>query len=409
MPQITIDLSGINDIVLPVFKPLLYDQNPVILMRGSRGSGKSYFWAQEIVYRILADLNTCKHNIIVLRKWSEHCDKSVVKQIKKVISDWGINELVSHNKVEKSFTFPRGSQIVCMGANDPERLKSITDVTSLVLEEATEFSGDDFATLDLSMRGDHGTYLQSILSFNPINISNWVYTKFYEHGQLPGVTYHHSTFRDNPYVGKNYSERIESLCGQNDYLRRVLMEGEWGAVKGLIYDPSQWTIARPERLEGESIYGLDFGWNHPTALVQATRINDDTFYLKELVYASELTNIELIGRMQTMDIGRKYIYADGARPEIIEEIFKARFNIHPADKKPGSVWSGITFCKRFKFILDPESTNLIDEFRSYSWKVNKQGVTLDEPIKEKDDACDAVRYGIFTHLNKKVYNYGLVA
>jgi phage terminase large subunit len=397
MPNIHIDLSHTKDVILPTFYPLLHDTNPIMLLRGGRGSGKSYLWAEKIIYRILHDLNDCRHNIVVLRKWSEHCDRSVVKQIQRVIDDWRIGSLVSYNKIEKTFRFPQGSQIICLGANDPERLKSITDITSLVLEEATEFTDNYFVTIDLSMRGTPGTYLQTMMSFNPVNINCWVYQRFYKNGPQPGVTYHHSTYLDNPHNGPGYKARLDRICGENEYLKDVLINGEWGAVSGLIFSPNQWSIGKPDRLESENAYGLDFGWSNPTALIQVNRINEDTFYLKELVYSPELHNPELIGRMQTMGIGDQYIYADGARPEHIEEIYQAGFNIYPADKRPGSVWAGLTFCKRFKYIIDPESTNLIDEFRVYSWKKNKQGDTLEEPIKENDHAADAVRYVLFSH------------
>ena len=43
-----------------------------------------------------------------------------------------------------------------------------------------------------------------------------------------------------------------------------------------------------------------------------------------------------------------------------------------------------------------ESINIWKEYRLYSWKTDKDRI-LDEPVKENDDALDALRYAVYSH------------
>ena len=43
------------------------------------------------------------------------------------------------------------------------------------------------------------------------------------------------------------------------------------------------------------------------------------------------------------------------------------------------------------------SVNFMSELRGYCWKLDKNGVPLDVPVKYKDHLIDACRYAVFTH------------
>ena len=52
--------------------------------------------------------------------------------------------------------------------------------------------------------------------------------------------------------------------------------------------------------------------------------------------------------------------------------------------------------------VTPDSSNLIKEIRSYKWKLDKDGkIHPDEvPVKFNDHGLDAMRYAIYTKLNR---------
>jgi phage terminase large subunit len=171
--------------------------------------------------------------------------------------------------------------------------------------------------------------------------------------------------------------------------------GLWGKLENIIY--SNWEVVReyPESYD-EVIYGLDFGFNNPTALIEI-RIKDKQLYLREIIYLTGLTNNQLIEKLKVENI-KGSIYADSAEPARIEEIRQAGFNIYPAVK---DVLDGIDFVKRYKLHIY-NSENIVKEISQYSYKKDKNGNVLEEPIKYLDHTLDGIRYGIFTHLNKSI-------
>jgi phage terminase large subunit len=142
------------------------------------------------------------------------------------------------------------------------------------------------------------------------------------------------------------------------------------------------------------IYGLDFGYNNPTALVKVG-IKDSEFYLEEKIHQSKLVNADVIELIKGMNVSANTpIYCDSAEPNRIEEIKRAGFNSLTSDK---SVKDGIDFCKRQKYYTLASNANLNKEWAGYSYAKDKSGLVIDEPVKFKDHFPDAIRYAVFTH------------
>jgi len=58
-----------------------------------------------------------------------------------------------------------------------------------------------------------------------------------------------------------------------------------------------------------------------------------------------------------------------------------------------------------RLFVTRDSTNLISELQSYRWKKDKNGNILEEPVKDMDDACDALRYCIHTQESAYKINF----
>jgi phage terminase large subunit len=84
------------------------------------------------------------------------------------------------------------------------------------------------------------------------------------------------------------------------------------------------------------------------------------------------------------------IYCDYARPEIMQELSRAKYRTYKANK---DVSDGINTMKSKKIYITPSSINLLNEYKLYSWK-EKQNEISDEPIKLNDDGMDAMRYAL---------------
>ena len=63
-------------------------------------------------------------------------------------------------------------------------------------------------------------------------------------------------------------------------------------------------------------------------------------------------------------------------------------------KGADSIRHGITAMKAKKQYLTPRSSNLQKEFSSYSWKQDRNGRWLPEPIDMFQHGIDAIRYRI---------------
>jgi phage terminase large subunit len=145
------------------------------------------------------------------------------------------------------------------------------------------------------------------------------------------------------------------------------------------------------------VYGLDFGYNHPTALMRVYWCDND-IYIEPVIYESYLTTTMLIEKLQAMGIEQTVtIMADYSRPEIIQEMNIAGFDVQNANKV---VKKGIDNVKTFG-VFCQDHKDLKREYENYKWKKIGDFIT-DEPVKLFDDAMDAVRYAT-THIRQEYY------
>jgi len=136
------------------------------------------------------------------------------------------------------------------------------------------------------------------------------------------------------------------------------------------------------------VYGLDFGYQHPTALVKVWYIEDER-YIEEVIYSPLLSSQKLVDKMISKKISREAeIVADHARPEMIADIREAGFYVLNANK---SVDAGIESVRKCKVYVSEKSVNVIRENKKYKYK-KINGIVTDVIYKFNDDAMDAIRY-----------------
>jgi len=230
------------------------------------------------------------------------------------------------------------------------------------------------------------------LDFNPVDEASWVYDVSDKEGNL----LIHSTYKNNPFLPKEQVDEIESLKDADENLWKVFGLGLRGSSQEIIY--THWKHAEFPA-DCEVVYGVDFGYNVPSAVVKIG-FKEGCSYVKEELYETKLTTGDLIERMKGLNIQRSdELFCDNAEPKTIEELKRAGFNAKPAEK---DVYAGIQKVKSMPLFVSPDSSNLIKELRSYKWKLDKDGkIHPDEvPVKFNDHACDAMRYGIYTKLNR---------
>jgi len=210
------------------YKPYLNDEAPILNLFGSAGSGKSVFASQKIVLRMLTEP---RHKFLAVRKFYGTLRNSCYEELKAVIY---------RAKIEKYFTFglsplgvtckSTGSTVIFRGIDDPEKIKSISGITGLWIEEANELSSDEFDQLQLRLRGETPYYKQTIVTFNPVVETHWLKLRYFDNN-LEGVTSIKTTFLDNAFVGPEYRDKLTQLKFTNPAYYRVYALGEWGLIQ----------------------------------------------------------------------------------------------------------------------------------------------------------------------------------
>ena len=384
----------IND----VYVPLVINRSRYLVLNGGSDSGKSWFCAQKIMIRIQAKNSkgiVPRQGFLVLRTTGPTARDSVWQLFKQVILEYGIKCHV--NETQMRITFANGSFILCKGLDEIQKLKSIAGITSVWIEEAIEFSLNEFLEIDRRVRAVHNTYVQIILSFNPTDYNHWLRTLFFEgvneyYDQATVLT---TTIEDNKFAKSEDFKALDRI--QDEGQRNIYRKGQWAVLKNLVYTNWDVTADYPETWD-QLVYGMDFGYNDPNVLVEV-RIKDQEVYVKELIYKSEMHNADFISECEKVIADRyAYIFADPSRPEYIEEFYQKRFNCKPARNE---VLKGIDCVKRYRLHIEKNSTNLLKEIKGYKWKEDKNGNVLDSPVDFLNHGADAARYAIFTYLDRQ--------
>lgn len=385
-----------------IFYPLLEDRHRYLVLCGGRGSGKSEFAARKIFYRAQVEGD---HRFLILRKVRKTCGVSVIKVFQRLLSENAVD--YNYNKSDHVIMWqaPDGTanELLFDGLDEPEKIKSIKGITSMWIEETTEFTEKEFVEVDLCLREPGPLYKQIIMSFNPDEaLAPWLKKRFFDSID-PDAFVHVSTIKDNPVfeMREAYSKQLSLLTDETR--RKIYLYGIWAAIKGRIYD---WdTQVLPANVD-EIWYGGDFGYSvNPATLIKIYRKADE-YWLEELFYETGLTNQDIGARMVLTEKGTNTLsinpklpsYWDSAEMKSIEELYRLGINALPALKGPDSVRSGIDFLKCQKIHIVPGSMNIIREAGRYNWREDKNSNPLPEPVKFDDHAMDAARYGIVTHM-----------
>jgi len=233
------------------------------------------------------------------------------------------------------------------------------------------------------------------MTFNPV--PSWLKTYFFDEHKEEDVAILQTTYKDNPFLDREYIQMLEELQEQDETYYRIYTLGEFAEPEHLIYTKYNVEDRAPDSFD-EVIYGLDFGYNNPTACLRIG-IKDQEIWILDELYRTHLTNADLIDLLKEFVREKAApIYCDSAEPQRIEEIQRAGFNAWPSAK---DVKLGIDFVKRQKLHILRSCENTLKEIRMYKWKEDAKGNILDEPVKFMDHCADALRYAVYTHLHER--------
>lgn len=359
---------------------------------GGAGSGKSHFIAQKIIGKAL----TQERKVLIMRKVGATIKDSVWQLILDTLSTLGLLQFCNLNKSTFTIELPSGSVILFKGMDDSEKIKSITGITDIWVEEATEFAEEDIEQLNLRLRANADS-LQMLFSFNPVSKANWVYRRWFADGVeiTSDTTIHKSTYKDNKFLPEEYIATIEKMAQTNPTYYRIYALGEFASLDKLVFN--NWSIGTVEDTASwDLLCGLDFGFvNDPTAFI-VSFVNDNTLYIDREMVQKGLLNNQIAIAISELGFAKSTIIGDSAEQKSIEELKRSGlYRIYPASKGQGSILQGIQKLQQYNIIVNPRCEHTIVELQNYAWKKDRQsGEYVNEPIDEFNHCIDALRYSL---------------
>ncbi len=387
-----------------VYDKLLHMNCRYFIIYGGRRSSKSWSTSQLIVRQAL---EFRPRRVCVLRKFATSIRNSVWERVKGAITEQIPLRMCEINKSERRITLPGESEILFVGADDVEKLKSIEDVGTYWLEEATEFTEHDFDVIDAGMSSACVPAPQIYLTFNPVpqiaGYQHWLQERFlgveHELGvpRVDGNTCVLRTwYKDNHMCPQETIDLLEGYKETNPALYKMWALGEFSLLEGSIL--RDWDVVPSVPAHAQFAgYAIDFGYAHDPAAVVAVWRHRRELWVEQRVYATGLTNPDLSAAMESVGIDRYAdIVADCAEPKSIEELRRLGWQVTPAQK------IGKTFKRSAALYMQGLTVHVLEdspdfqrECATWSWRQDKEGHVLPLVADGNDHCIDALIYRVY--------------
>lgn len=374
----------------PLFQPARYK-----VFYGGRGGGKSWCFARVLLMLALQR----KIRVLCAREFQVSIADSVHRLLCDQISALGLEGRYSITKTQ--ITSALGSEFIFKGLHhNAQEIKSLEGVDICWVEEAQSVSRESWDLLIPTIR-KQGSEIW--ISFNPGLPDDETWKRFVLNPPQDAVVVKVG-WEDNPWFP-------ETLRGEMEYCRSIDPEAFahiWGGEPRVISE-AQVFRGRYEVTPFETpadarfFHGVDWGFaKDPTALVRLF-VRDGCLYLDAEAYGVGVELDELPQLFDSIPTSRKWpVKADAARPETISFMCRKGFRVSAAKKWAGSVEDGVALLKGFRRIyIHPRCTHAADEFRLYSYKVDKNnGDVLPVIVDAHNHIIDAARYALDGYVKK---------
>lgn len=335
-----------------------------------------------------------------------------------------------------AFLYSNGSSISLGGMDKPDKVMS-TEYDWIYVIEASEVSVESLEKLSSRLRnGRLNGWHQLALDSNPQQPTHPIKIEC-DQGRMLML---HSRHEDNPRyfdkagqltaAGREYMGVLDALTGVR-YLR--LRKGIWAAAEGVIFDEFNSALHVVDRFEVPTdwrrVWAVDFGYVHPFVWQDWALDPDGAMVLVREIHRTKRLvedHARDIKQMTAHDPRPYAIYCDHdaedratlerhlgkvtrpANKNVSEglQATAARFRIggngRPRIKimrdgvvhgrtTPDAPDTPPTWNADPELISSKQPTCLADEIPGYVWEDGKK---KEQPLKDRDDSCDALRYAV---------------
>lgn len=239
-----------------------------------------------------------------------------------------------------------------------------------------------------------------VFDTNPDNPEHWLKKEYIDSDSENIISYH---FRldDNTFLTERYIKNIKESTPSGMFYDRDI-EGLWVTGEGVVYqdfDRNKHYFDDCSNIKFKRKFaGVDWGYSHYGSIVVIGESFDKKFYLiEEHAYQfKEIDDWVEIAKSVKTRHGDITFYCDSARPEHVDRFYRERLNAVNANKERiAGIEQVARLFKQDSLFIISKVKRFKEEIYNYVWD-DKTG----DAIKEYDDVLDALRYAIYSYMNR---------
>lgn len=378
-----------------VFEPLL----PHARFKGAHGgrsSGKSHFFAENLIDECIRIPGTRAVCIREIQRTLEHSSKRLIED---KIAAMRVSR--KFNITDKKIETPGGGVIIFEGMQNhtADSMKSLEGFRIAWADEAHRLSSYSLGLLRPTIRSP-GSELW--FSWNPKGPDDPV-DRFLRGSDAPrNAIVVEANYDDNPWFP--YAMELEMR-----YDRRRDPERYKHVWLGTYQIHSEARVFRNFRIEDFETpddavfyYGADWGFaKDPTVLIRCFVVGR-TLYVDHEIWkiGCEMDHTPaLFDQLDPAHVGvarKSRIVADSSNPQSISYMRRHGYpKMEPAVKGPGSLEEGVEFLKSYDIVVHGRCPHVADELTSYSYEIDKLTErVLNTLADKKNHTIDSMRYAV---------------
>lgn len=217
-----------------IFFPLWRNTNPMNLLYGSYGSGKSVFIVDELIRGCIeSPYFRCYFGRKVLDTVRGTVHKTITDRIKETKKQKLFHFSDKPNGSMNIICEKNGNEFIPFGANDSQSLKSIKDPTHFFCEELDQFTFDDFGFIYSRLRTEKAiTQFYGAFNTDRVYQSHWIRKVMFD-GEYKDQAFRlKANYYDNVFINRDDYESKLRLIANGDIAKfNAIANGEWGMIR----------------------------------------------------------------------------------------------------------------------------------------------------------------------------------
>jgi len=230
---------------------------------GTRQSGKTHQIGRKLIRHSFLPK---QFNVVHARKEYNKIEGSTFKILCDIINKDFKDDFIIKKDHFQIINKHTGNWFRGLGMDKAENAKSIEGANIAWMNEANQFSLDDYDYIDTTIRGNLGVEISMILDWNPQSISHWLKAESDSFATRPNCVLIKSTFWQNYLIDREALNqkllKIKSRGKSGEALYKVWALGDWG-----VEDTDKLFIRNFDRLkhvgtpEYDEDYDLFLAWD----------------------------------------------------------------------------------------------------------------------------------------------------